>query len=135
MSPPLREDLDPKTVARATQAGFPLDAKKPQLLGFPFGSHRQWQLDHATPFAAIRWTNIYDPARLVFFGDLISGPVAPVFGAAVVDVDLKVLRGQSWRFTHTRYWTPLPDDILTNIPEHIAALRDALDLGGRRRPL
>jgi hypothetical protein len=135
MSPPLREDLDPKTLTRAKQAGFPLDEKQPQLLGFPFGSHRQWQLDHATPFAAIRWTNIYDPARLVFFGDLISGAVAPVFGPAVVDVDLKALRGQSWRFTHTRYWTPLPDDILTVIPEHIAALRDALDLGGRRRPL
>jgi hypothetical protein len=135
MSPPLREDLDPKTLTRAKQAGFPLDEKKPQLLGFPFGNHRQWQLDHATPFAAIRWTNIYDPARLVFFGDLISGAVAPVFGPAVVDVDLKALRGQSWRFTHTRYWTPLPADILTDIPEHIAALRDALDLGGRRRPL
>jgi hypothetical protein len=77
--------------ARAKQAGFPLDAKKPQLLGFPFGDHRQRQLDHATPFAAIRWTNIHDPARLAFFGDLISGAVAPVFGPAVVDVDLKAL--------------------------------------------
>jgi hypothetical protein len=135
MSPPLREELDPKTLERAKQAGFPLGNDKPQLLGFPFGSHQQWQLDHATPFAAVRWTNIYDPSRLVFFGDLISGPVAPVFGPAVIDVNLKALRGQSWRFTHTRYWTPLPDDIETRVPKHIAALRDALDLGGRQRPL
>jgi hypothetical protein len=133
-SPPLREDLDPETIEKARQAGFPLDDATPKLLAFPFGTSRQWQLHHASPFAAVRWTNIYDPARLVMFGDLISGPIAPVFGPAVIDVDLRALRGQSWRFTHARYWK-MPKGNGTAIPGHIAALRAALDLGGQRRLL
>jgi hypothetical protein len=133
-SPPLREELDPTTLDKAAKAGFALDAVKPQLLAFPFGTKGEWQLHHATPFAAVRWTNIHDPSRLVMFGDLISGPVAPVFGPAIVDRNLKALRGQSWRFAHTRYWA-VPDEIAKTIPTHIAELRAAIDLGGQRRRL
>jgi hypothetical protein len=132
-SPPLREELDPANITKATQAGFPLDPNKPKLLAFPFGA-KEWQLHHATPFAAVRWTNIYDPAVLVKCGDLISGAVAPVFGPAVIDVDLRKLRGQSWCFTHTKYWT-LPDGDVKAVPTHIAELRKALDLGGEQRLL
>ena len=132
-SPPLRELLDPNYVPAAKKAGLPLVGTPPSLLAFPFGAGK-WQLHHACPFAATRWTNIHDPARLVAFGDLISGPVAPVFGPGVVDVDLRDLRGQSWRFTHTRYWT-MPDDSNKPVPEHILQLRRALDLGGQHRQL
>ena len=132
-SPPLREELDPAALARAKAAGFPLDADEPRLTAFPFGA-KHWQLHHATPFAAVRWTNIHDPARLVILGDQISGPLAPAFGAAVLDVDLRALRGQSWRFTHTRYWKLSPD-FATSLPRHVAELRTALDLGGQRRRL
>jgi hypothetical protein len=129
-SPPLREMLDPGAVAAAVAAGFPQGTS--ELFAFPFGE-RRWQLHHAAPFAVTRWTNIHDPARLVAFGDLISGPVAPVFGDGVIDVDLRRLRGQSWHFTHTDYWklprNPDPP------PVHIQQLREALDLGGRRRSL
>ena len=131
-SPPLRELLDPNYVDEARRAGFPIGTP-PKLLAFPFGGN-EWQLHHASPYAAVRWTNIYDPAVLVAFGDLISGPLAPVFGPAIIDRDLRALRGrQSWSFTHTRYWT-LPDDD-AEVPVHIAELRNALDLGGQRRPL
>jgi hypothetical protein len=132
-SPPLREELDPAALAKAKAAGFPLDADKPRLIAFPFGT-KHWQLHHATPFAAVRWTNIHDPARLVILGDQISGPLAPAFGAGVLDVDLRALRGQSWRFTHTRYWK-LPRNFATALPRHVAELRTALDLGGQRRKL
>ena len=139
VSPPLRERLDPGYVERAKQAGFPLDPEQPKLLAFPFGSQGEWQLHHAAPFAAVRWTNIYDPALLVAFGDLISGPAAPIFGPAVIDVNLRTQRrlkkqgGQSWSFTHTKYWA-LPEKS-TTVPAHIEELRIALDLGGQLRPL
>jgi hypothetical protein len=106
--------------------------KDPRLLCFPFDKDK-WQLHHAAPFAAVRWTNIHDPARLIFLGDLISGAIGPVFGRGVIDVDLRELRGQSLAFTHTRYWSgatksrpPAP---------HIAKLRAALDLAGKDRLL
>jgi hypothetical protein len=96
----------------------------PERIELPFGSDGQWQLHHAAPFAAVRWTNIYDPARFVLCGDVISGEVAPVFGPGVLDVDLRRKRGQSWRFSHTRYWTVSA----RGRQEHIKELRDALDL-------
>ena len=130
--PPQRELLDPGYRADAMRARFPIDAKEPKLLAFPFGQGK-WQLHHASPFAAVRWTNIHDPARLIAFGDLISSPVAPVFGPAAIDIDLRKLRGQSWRFTHNKYWSQ-PQQPST-VPVHIAELRKALDLGGTQRPL
>jgi hypothetical protein len=132
-SPPLRELLDPKYEADAKKAGLPLAGTPYRLLAFPFSAGK-WQLHHACPFAVTRWTNIYDPARLVAFGDLISGPAAPVFGAGIVDVNLRELRGQSWRFTHTRYWA-MPGDSKKPVPKHILQLRKALDLGGQHRQL
>jgi len=125
-SPPFREDLDPKVFARAcaTHAlpvGATADTSK--LISFPSpGAGNEWELHHAAPFAAVRWTNIYDPTMLVFCGDLIGGPLARVFGPAIIDVDLKKLRGQSYSFTHTKYWEP--DSEL----KHIAALRAAVNL-------
>jgi hypothetical protein len=131
--PPLREELDPTYLADAERAGFPIDPEKPKLLAFPFGQGK-WQLHHASPFAAVRWTNIHDPARLIAFGDLISSPVAAVFGPAAIDINLKKLRGQSWRFTHTRYWRQPPKPP-AEAPVHIVQLRKALDLGGTERAL
>jgi hypothetical protein len=86
---------------------------------------KKWSLHHAAPFAAVRWTNIYDTHRPILKGDIISGPVAPVFGMGIRDIDLKDLRGPSAVFSHTLYWTlpagggPMP---------HIDALRKAIDL-------
>jgi hypothetical protein len=89
-----------------------------------FVADRKWAMHHATPFAAVRWTNIHDPHRMIFQGDIISGPVAPVFGPGVLDIDLKALRGQSRRFSHTRYWTLTAD----GPAPHIDALRKAINL-------
>ena len=102
--PPVRELLDPASIDAARTAGLPFDADKPQLMGFTFGHSRQWQLHFACPYAVVSWTNIHDPARLIFCGDIISGPLASPFGAGIRDVDLRELRGQSWRFSHTLYW-------------------------------
>ena len=105
-SPPLREDLDPKVfqLARATHklpVGPSFETSK--LISFPPPSSPQG-MHHAAPFAVVRWTNIYDSASLVFRGDIIGGPVANAFGPAIIDIDLKCLRGQSRSFTHTKYW-------------------------------
>jgi hypothetical protein len=133
-SPPLREPLDPDLVPKAQAAGLPLDPNDPRLFAFPFGSSGEWQLHHAAPFAAVRWTNIHDPSLLVFCGDVISGPVAPVFGPSVIDVDLRKLRGQSWRFSHTRYWA-MGRKAHASVPTHIAQLRKALDLAVQNRSM
>jgi hypothetical protein len=131
-SPPVPERLDPNVLVRARKAALPLDDKDPSLFCFPSGDG-YWQLHHAAQYAVVRWTNIHDPAQLIFCGDIISGAVAPVFGPGIDDINLATLRGQSWRFTHTRYWAGATAG--GKPPPHIVELRAALDLAGQGRIL
>jgi hypothetical protein len=73
---------------------------------------------HAAPFAVTRWTNLYFTT-----GDLVGGPVAPLFGPWVRDVALTPPRRP---LAHTLYWRRVkPPDA------HLDALRDALGLRHR----
>ena len=69
-------------------------------------------LHHAAPFAVTRWTNLYFPAALGLFGDIVGGPLREYFGRGIKDIPVttKLWRGLG-RHTpaaHTSYW--LPDD-------------------------
>ena len=126
-SPPYREFLDPDVLKRA-EATEAMPIAKPadrnRLMSYPLvNAAGEWMLHHAAPFAAVRWTNVYDPATLVFFGDVIGGPLGPVLGPAIIDIDLKARRGgrQSRVFTHTKYWAL--DEV-----SRIAACREAVNL-------
>jgi hypothetical protein len=74
---------------------------------------------HAALFAATRWTNIYASCSHVLWGDVVGGPVAPLFGPGVEDVALTSLAAV--RFAHTHYW----DEGAATAP-HLVALRNAL---------
>ena len=76
---------------------------------------------HAALFAATRWTNIYAPCRYVLWGDVVGGPVAPLFGPGVKDVALGPPDGSQF-FAHTHYW-----DEGDKTAPHLTALRAALD--------
>lgn len=84
-------------------------------------------LDAAAPFAATRWTNLFFPAPLGLFGDLVGGRVAPVFDDGVVDVPLRS-RLPLWRrrsvFSHTWYWR----QAARSGNDHVEVLLRALEL-------
>ena len=101
---------------------------------------------HDSIFAATRWTNIYDPHNLAT-GDIISGPVSPVFGKGVEDHCVRIRRPflasqRSRIFTHTHYWSlesagracsPLPPVDGREVDEHevgdhVRLLREAVAL-------
>lgn len=85
---------------------------------------------HAAVFGPTSWTNLYFPNSLIVRGDLIGGPLAPVFGDGVRDVPVETtLRGGL--LSHTLYWRSKTFD---PAPRHIQQLRDALDLAYTRRP-
>lgn len=127
--PPEREKLN--YPEKASGDGLPLIDQPPKLFSFPTNTPGEWKLHHAAQFAAVRWTNIHDPAFLVGFGDIISAPAAPIFGGGIIDIDLRELRGQSRRFTHTRYWAEGRPGKET--PRHLVELRTALDLIGNSK--
>jgi hypothetical protein len=80
---------------------------------------------HAAPFAVTRWTNLYFKSGAGgLSGDIVGGPVAPMFGPWIRDVELVPPR--RW-VAHTLYWRQVkPPDA------HLNALREALNL--RVRP-
>lgn len=84
-----------------------------------------WSAHHAAPYAAVRWTNIYDPHNVILQGDIISGPLQPNFGLGIKDIQVRIKRGGVFSrfFTHTLYWTDTGSRSV-----QLDLLRDALDL-------
>lgn len=85
----------------------------------------------AAPFAAVRWTNLYDKHWLPLFGDIVSGPLTKLFGPGIADKPVAITRPR-WLpianrlFTHTLYWTWDQSYANGKEPEHIRLLRDAI---------
>lgn len=106
------------------------------LFSYFFEKPETWSIHDAAPFAAVRWTNVYDPHHLIFQGDIISGPLASVFGRGIRDINLQDLRGPAGEFTHTLYWslpegldwTVATDRARANALPHIRVLHKALNL-------
>jgi len=64
---------------------------------------------HAAPFAAVRWTNIFDKWSYALSGDVISGSCRENFGEGIEEHDVTIRRRtgivkRSRFFTHTSYW-------------------------------
>jgi hypothetical protein len=94
----------------------------PGIAGEPhhFPSH----IDRGSLFAVTRWVNIFSPAHWILKGDLLSGPMAPLFGRGVEDVSVD----GGW-FFHSRYWS-LEDGRASAR----AQIREALDLAQKSFP-
>ncbi len=58
-------------------------------------------LNHAAVFAVVGWTNLYFPCRHVLKGDLVGGPIAPLFWAGVRDVPVSTKTWAGW-LSHTQ---------------------------------
>ena len=93
---------------------------------------------HAAVFAPTRWSNLYFENRFIVGGDLIGGPLRPVFGSGIRDVKMSTTENGGY-LSHTLYWS-LPamspkaaageePDVA---PDHVRHLREALDLTDER---
>lgn len=133
VSPPLANIIPANVIAAEALA---LARERPSIL-FSHPQTGSKAAHHAAMFAAVRWTNIYDPYSYILLGDLVSGPVgktgmAAGFGVGIRDVEVKMRHHGLWGrvFTHTLYgqWQPHFDQARS--PEHFAhilALRQAVD--------
>jgi len=81
------------------------------------------------PFAFTRWTNLYYPAALGLFGDIVGGPIAQVFGPGVKDVAVgaKKFLIRATLLAHISYWDknagmPKNKKLVESLPELIKAL-------------
>jgi len=63
---------------------------------------------HGAAFACTRWTNLYFPYRRLIRGDVVGGPLGPVFGNGIRDIPVTP-SGGGWLAgslaAHTFYWS------------------------------
>jgi hypothetical protein len=94
--------------------------------------------NHGALFGPTRWTNLYIPVRQLIGGDLVGGPLAPVFGTGIRDVPVHHSgRVRPWwrrlvpLRAHTSYWAPLdrPARERDGTVEAVPALREVIGLG------
>jgi hypothetical protein len=96
----------------------------PPRLASGVRAKKKWLPHHAAVFGPTRWTNLYFPCAWTLKGDVIGGPVAPVFGPGIRDVPVYTdLRGGL--FSHTLYWT-FPKNRTKQAPSWITELRKAV---------
>lgn len=79
-----REVLTCPPVSEVTKPGV-----APSRYSLLWGRPADRKLHEAAPFAVVRWTNLWYPARAGFFGDWFGGPLARLFGLGVEDIPLK----------------------------------------------
>ncbi|MBG7614643.1 hypothetical protein IWC96_05025 [Brevundimonas sp. BAL450] len=117
-----RDRFDFNVGARSVSKCPPLlEQADPPRFSFEVSQGR-WGPHHAAAFASTTWTNLYFPSRMIVFGDIVSGPVASLFGPGIRDVKLAI---GAPRFRHNDYWR---DPEADPTPEWIVALRRALNL-------
>jgi hypothetical protein len=99
---------------------------------------KRYYLHHAAAFACTRWTNLYFPAALGFFGDLVGGPLRDVFGPGILDIPVNSAEWHGWLqhtpLIHTHYWNAqtIPSgDAAHTSNWALQAVRSALDLNSR----
>ena len=89
----------------------------------------------ASHFAFTKWTNIYSPSRAIFWGDVISAPVAETFASKTDGRSKTGIRDEAvmvpdkigdWPLTHTKYWNMTKDEG-ADVPHHISVLRKAIN--------
>jgi hypothetical protein len=130
------DELQTKIDARELLRSPPIKEGVPPSFAYaPRSGNGKRFMHHAAAMAATRWTNLYDqpPSAWRFLhGDLISGPLAGLFGPGVLDVAVKPmakhrLLPQHW-MTHNAYWTLLTGTASNASAGHLQALRHALNL-------
>lgn len=122
------EEFAAKKTERELPACPPILEKVKGKQRFCYPLKQDWVPNHAAAFAPTRWTNLYFPCVATVFGDVIGGPVRPMFGRGVKDVPVHTtIRGGL--FTHTDYWSfPANWNEKMDAPKHIQELRAALQL-------
>ncbi len=86
--------------------------------------------DSGALFAPTRWTNLYFPVKHIVRGDLIGGPLAPLFGPGVRDIvvhrtsdsRLRAFLRSFFPTPHTSYWAP-PENGTGSISDDADATR------------
>ena len=102
-------------------------------------------LFEGAPFAVVRWTNLYFPAHLGFFGDWFGGRLAPVFGTGIKDVAVtgntlgrpgtNLLLHRKFPAAAHSYYFRFPDDpAADSVATHIRAGLDLASTSWLRDP-
>ena len=127
-----KKDFDARVGRRELPTCPPLPDERPSLdpakpPEYAFKSDGRQVLYHGAPFAVVRWTNMWFPAHLRFFGDWFGEGLRPLYGKGILDIPLP---GNGWTsyvpaWAHARYFS-FGDD--TRAGSVTTYLRDTMEL-------
>jgi len=123
-APPVRDEKADEGVA-----AFWFQDRYTNRGGDTHRTFRYWH--HAAPFALVRWTNLYFPARLGFLGDPIGGPIRPLFGDWILEHRLEPPRDWPWIkrcWVHSSYWKASTRDGSASPATPLDLMRSAIRL-------
>jgi hypothetical protein len=98
-----------------TSATQTVEGDVPARVSYGFNNRGRHVLAHGTPFAAVRWTNLYFPVEYGLLGDWFGGRLQPLFGRGVLDIPVTGNRPgrRVPGLAHSRYFR-YPDDLGAN---------------------
>ena len=108
-------DLNRRVLQRELPVAPPVSEAKGRIsyeVGYQLASgdlRRISVLHSAAPFAVTRWTNLYFPSHAIVRGDVVGGPLAPLFGVAINDIPVTTRR-RLGLFSHVYYWSGFDAD-------------------------
>ena len=124
----LKKDFERRVEEREFPTCPPKRLDRDGLLTFVDPNTGKKRVHNGALFGLTRWTNIYFPRFQLFWGDAIGGPLSPIFGYHIVDLEVSTRKGDSADFfTHTAYWDVGRKPETYRAP-HLDALRKAVDL-------
>lgn len=116
-----RKDLDAR-IALRDQPTCPPRSERGNRVRFTYESDGEKIPHHGAVFAPTVWSNIFYPNVLGLFGDFISGPVAPLLGPGIRDIQVPI---GAPVFRHLSYWArPDKDGAAIRALRHALNLRD-----------
>ncbi|MES2193898.1 MAG: hypothetical protein V4517_05750 [Pseudomonadota bacterium] len=102
----LLKDFDRRVGEREYPTCPPVRRDDDGLLLFGNPATKKRGFHHGALFGLTRWTNLYFPLRQLLWGDAIGGPLAPIFGPYIEDIEVSTYAPpRPAFFTHTAYWS------------------------------
>ena len=97
------------------------------------GPRSLYRPTHLVPFMCTQWSNIYFPHKYLIKGDLVGGPLQPLFGEGVRDIPVGLKWHHGLLISHTKYWDYSENEHKVESVEHpTKALKKSMKLDCKR---
>lgn len=127
----LKSDFDRRVREREFPTCPPMRMDGDKILSFHNPRTGNREFHHGALFGLTHWTNLYFPLRELLWGDAMGGPLKPLFGTHIRDIEVSKFKPpKDSFFAHNLYWNVKGGRTLPQIVE----LQKAVNLADVDKP-